>query len=65
MLDDSLTAGNILIAMSLSVYIVVALYSVVFSMRRLNRPGVSKQVRSLFFKKHFWYVAVFTVVWTS
>ena len=42
MLDDSLTAGNILIAMSLSVYIVVALYSVVFSMRRLNRPGVSK-----------------------
>jgi hypothetical protein len=55
--------SNVMLAMTLSVYIVVAVYSVVFSYRRLNRPGVSKEVRELFFKKHFYYVAVFTFIW--
>lgn len=49
--------------MTLSVYILVALYSVVFAYRRLNRPGVSKEIRMMFIKKHFIYVAVFIVVW--
>jgi hypothetical protein len=31
--------------MILSIYIVVAIYSVVYSYRRLMRPGVSKEVR--------------------
>jgi hypothetical protein len=56
-------ATNVMLAMTLSIYIVVAVYSVVFSYRRLNRPGVSKEVRELFFKKHFYYVAVFTIIW--
>jgi hypothetical protein len=51
-------------AMLLSVYIVVAIYSVVYSYRRLMRPGVSKEVRTLFFRKHFYYVCVFIFLWT-
>jgi len=49
--------------MTLSVYILVALYSVVFAYRRLNRPGVSKEIRLMFIKKHFVYVVVFIFVW--
>lgn len=57
-------AGNLVLAMTLSVYIVIATYSVVFSFRRLNRPGVSKEVRTLFVKKHFWYVLIFIFIWS-
>jgi len=55
--------GNIALSMSLSIYILVALYSVFFSYRRLNRPGVSKEIRMMFIKKHFFYVIVFIVIW--
>lgn len=51
-------------AMILSIYIVVAIYSVVYSYRRLMRPGVSKEVRQMFFRKHFYYVVVFIILWT-
>ena len=51
--------------MTLSVYILVALYSVAFAFRRLNRPGVSKEIRMMFIKKHFIDVALFIVVWVS
>lgn len=51
-------------AMMLSIYIVVAIYSVVYSYRRLMRPGVSKEVRSMFFQKHRNYVCIFIVLWT-
>jgi hypothetical protein len=50
--------------MSLSAYILVALYSMIFSMRRLNRPGVSVEVRKLFQRKHTFYVILFIVIWT-
>ena len=50
--------------MTLSIYILIAVYSVVYSYRRLNRPGVSKKVRFLFFRKHFWYVFIFTTIWS-
>jgi len=49
--------------MTLSLYIVVAIYSTVYSYRRLHRPGVSAPVRSLFVKKHFVYVVVFIFIW--
>ena len=42
----------------------MGIYSVVFSTRRLGRPGVSKQVRTLFAKKHTYYVLAFIVLWT-
>ena len=49
--------------MTLSLYIVTAIYSTVYSYRRLHRPGVSAPVRNLFVKKHFLYVVVFIVIW--
>lgn len=49
--------------MSLSVYILVALYSTIFSMRRLKRPGMSAQVRLLFQRKHSAYVFLFIAIW--
>jgi hypothetical protein len=49
--------------MALSLYIVVAIYSTVYSYRRLHRPGVSAPVRTLFVKKHFLYVVVFIIIW--
>ena len=60
---DTVTSSLVL-AMCLSAYIIVALYSVIFSIRRLNRPGVSKEVRKLFSRKHTFYVMLFIVIWT-
>ena len=57
-------SGNIILAYTLTIYILVAIYSTVFALRRLSRPGVSKEVRSLFLKKHVSYVIVFISVWT-
>jgi len=53
-----------MLALTLSVYVVVAIYSTVFAYRRLHRPGVSKEVRQMFVKKHFLYVVVFIGIWT-
>lgn len=55
--------SNLILAMSLSVYIIVALYSTIFSMRRLKRPGMSAQVRLLFQRKHNGYVFLFIFIW--
>lgn len=38
---ESTDTSNLILAMCLSVYILVALYSTIFSMRRLKRPGMS------------------------
>jgi len=56
-------AGNMILAITLTCYLIVASYSCVFAIRRLNRPGVSKDIRIMFVKKHFLYVLVFIVVW--
>jgi succinate dehydrogenase hydrophobic anchor subunit len=56
---------NMVLAMLLSFYIIVALYSCVFALRRLLRPGVSKAIRFIFLMKHFFYVASFIVIWTT
>lgn len=54
-----------MLALLLSVYISVAIYSVTYSQRRLKRNGVSQEVRKLFFRKHLIYVVVFIVLWTT
>jgi hypothetical protein len=58
------TVGNLVLAFMLSIYILVAIYSFVFAYRKLERPGVSKEVRSMFLEKHLYYVVVFTIIWT-
>ena len=55
--------SHLVLAMCLSVYLLIALYSCVYASRRLNRPGISKKIRTHFLRKHYYYVAVFTFVW--
>lgn len=38
-------------------------YSIIFSCRRLGRPGVSKEMRKLFVKKHALYVIALIIIW--
>lgn len=56
--------GNLLLALALSCYMLIAFLSLFYAYRRLERPGVSKEVRSMFLKKHFLYVFVFIGIWT-
>ena len=56
--------ANVVFALLLSIYIIIALYSCVYAMRRLTRPGVSKEVRKNFVINHFLYVVTFIIVWT-
>lgn len=56
--------GNVILAFTLSVYYVIAFYSCVFAYRRLKRPGVSSEVREMFFKKHAAYVVMFIIIWS-
>jgi hypothetical protein len=54
---------NLLIGFLLSVYMLVGFYSIIFAYRRLVRPGVSIEMRKLFFKKHASYVFTFIFIW--
>ena len=63
-LSEDTQTSNLILSISLSVYIIGALYSMIFSFRRLNRPGVGKGIRTLFQKKHSYYVFLFIGIWT-
>eukprot|EP00347_Sterkiella_histriomuscorum_P009160 403342290 len=56
--------SNLVVAMSLSIYIIVALYSCVYAQRRLARPGLKNRERWFFLRKHYSYVGVFILIWT-
>ena len=56
--------GNVILVFTLTSYLIIAFYSVVFAYARLNRPGVSKEVRAMCFKKHLYYVIMFVAIWT-
>lgn len=49
--------------MTLTAYILMALYSCVYAYRRLTRPGMSEEVRIFFIRKHIAYVATFIAIW--
>lgn len=51
-------------AMQLIAFILVALYSCVYAFRRLTRPGMSKEIRYVFIRKHIIYVSTFILLWT-
>lgn len=57
-------AGNYILSIAMSAYILMAIYSVIFAYRRLERPGVSLEVRKMFLRKHYTYVFVFIFIWT-
>jgi len=56
-------SGNLVLAITMTSYLIVSTYSGAFALRRLNRPGVSADIRLMFIKKHFLYVIVFIFVW--
>ena len=51
---------NLILGVTLSCYMLIGLYSVIFAVRRLCKSGVSKEMRILFVKKHAIYVVVLT-----
>jgi hypothetical protein len=56
--------SNSILAICLSIYIILALFSCVYAFRRLARPGMSSEVRGYFIRKHILYVATFIIIWT-
>ena len=40
----------------MSIYMIIGFYSIIYSWRRLVRPGISAHIRNLFLKKHALYV---------
>ena len=55
--------SHLILSFVMTSYIMMALYSVIFSNRRLTRPGVSAELRKVFVKKHSHYVYLFTAIW--
>lgn len=42
----------------------MALFSCVYAYRRLTRPGMSKEIRMFFIRKHISYVGTFIIIWS-
>lgn len=55
--------AHLILCSLLSVYILIALYSCIFASRRLDRKGINKVIRQKLLKKHYYYVAIFVIVW--
>lgn len=55
--------AHLILALCLSIYLLIAIYSCVYASRRLDRMRMSKTIRADFLRKHFYYVAVFASVW--
>lgn len=54
---------NAIIAICLSFYIIIALFSIVYTGRMLSKPGISNNIKRLFLKKHISYVVGFIAIW--
>lgn len=55
--------AHLILCSLLSLYILIALYSCIFASRRLDRKGINKVIRQKLLKKHYYYVAIFVIVW--
>lgn len=53
---------NYCMALSMQCLMIIGIFSLIFSCRRLYKPGISNQMRSLFWKKHFFYVIVLIII---
>ena len=59
---DVRNSYNLVLGVSLSVYMLIGFYSIIYACRRLNKPGVSLEMRKLFLKKHALYVIVLIII---
>lgn len=55
---------SLIACLQMTIYILMALFSCVYAFRRLTRPGMSAEIRTVFVRKHIGYVATFIIVWT-
>ncbi|CAI2386238.1 unnamed protein product [Moneuplotes crassus] len=55
---------NSAMAVILTLYILVSLFSIVYAARMLSRPGISSEIRDIFMKKHVLYSLSFIIIWT-
>ena len=62
--NNDLALSSTFLAIALSVYIMTALFSIIFAARMLSRPGVSSEIKGMYFRKHVLYVIVFIIVWS-
>ena len=58
------STGNTILAIVLSVYIMFALFSIIYSGRMLSRPGMSGDIKNMFMRKHVLYTICFIVIWS-
>ena len=56
--------NSVISTIQLVSFILVALYSCVYAFRRLTRPGMSREIRIVFIRKHIFYVMTFIILWT-
>jgi hypothetical protein len=61
--SDTEQTSHLVLAMSLSVYMLIAIYSCIYASRRLARPSINKIIRKHFLRKHYYYVGIFIFVW--
>ena len=54
--------SNTIYAFVLAIYFIGAIYSVVYSFRRLRRPGVRADIRNFVITNHFWFVVFIIVI---
>ena len=55
---------NTIFAISLSIYILISMFSVIYAARMLSRPGMSSDIRTMFMKKHMFYALSFIIIWS-
>ena len=41
-----------------------ALFSIIYTGRMLSRPGISAQIKDMFFHKHVMYTIAFIIIWS-
>ena len=61
--SNASTWYNSILAVVLSFYIIIALFSIVYTGRMLSKPGISNNIKRLFLKKHILYVVGFISIW--
>lgn len=54
---------NAALAFLLSLYILISIFSIIYSARMLARPGISSDIRQIFMKKHLLYTISFIIIW--
>jgi len=52
------------LAVVLSLYVLISLFSIVYAARMLSRPGISGEIRKIFMKKHVLYSISFIIIWS-